>query len=257
MDPEEGTPPAQDALPPSGRQFTLAFAGQTALVTEVGGSLRRYTVDGHDLLDGYGEEEMCTGARGQSLIPWPNRIRHGRYDWHGRSEQLDLSEPAKGGAIHGLTRWANWEVEQQAESYLSLVHTQHACQGWPWVLSCRLEYRLDATGLSVLGLQRRVLVEVVEDDVGVGVPLQRDDEPRVDAGGEVLDLGDPGHLAGLDRLGQAGRDAVDRRLVGDLGHHDLEAPVGRTLDDLGERAHLDRAAAGPGSSTPTGRGAGR
>jgi aldose 1-epimerase len=149
MDAGEGTPAAQEAAPPSGRQFTLAFAGQTAMVTEVGGALRRYRVDGHDLLDGYGEDEMCTGARGQSLIPWPNRIRHGRYDWHGRTEQLDLSEPAKGGAIHGLTRWANWEVEQHSESYLSLVHTQHACQGWPWVLSCRLEYRLDASGLSV------------------------------------------------------------------------------------------------------------
>ncbi|MGT2462603.1 aldose 1-epimerase family protein [Sinomonas atrocyanea] len=149
MEAREGTPAGQGAVPPSGQQFALTFAGQRALITEVGGALRRYTVDGRDLLDGYGEDEMCTGARGQSLIPWPNRIRHGRYSWHGRTEQLDLSEPSKGGAIHGLTRWANWEVEQQAEDRLSLVHTQHACQGWPWALSCRLEYRLDATGLSV------------------------------------------------------------------------------------------------------------
>lgn len=140
---------ALSAVPPSGRQFTISFGDQLAAVTEVGAGLRRYRVEGRDLLDGYGEDEMCTGARGQSLIPWPNRIRHGRYAWNGRTEQLDLSEPEKGGAIHGLTRWANWEVEQQAESYLSLVHTQHACQGWPWVLSCRLEYRLDASGLSV------------------------------------------------------------------------------------------------------------
>lgn len=149
METGQDIPAAQGAVPPSGQQFALEFAGQRALITEVGGALRRYTVDERDLLDGYGEDEMCTGARGQSLIPWPNRIRHGRYDWRGRTEQLDLSEPAKGGAIHGLTRWANWEVEQQAEGYLSMVHTQHACQGWPWVLSCRLEYRLDAAGLSV------------------------------------------------------------------------------------------------------------
>jgi aldose 1-epimerase len=143
------TTAAQSAAPPSGQQFTIAFGEQIAMITEVGGALRRYRVEGQDFLDGYDEDEMCTGARGQSLIPWPNRIRHGRYTWGGRTEQLDLSEPAKGGAIHGLTRWANWEVEQQAEAYLSLVHTQHACQGWPWVLSCRLEYRLDASGLTV------------------------------------------------------------------------------------------------------------
>lgn len=140
---------SQEAWPPSGRQFTIAHGGQMAVVTEVGAALRRYRVDGADLLDGYTADEMCTGARGQSLIPWPNRIRHGRYSWEGRTEQLDLSEPEKGGAIHGLTRWANWDVEHSSESSIAFVHTQHTCQGWPWVLECRLEYWLDETGLSV------------------------------------------------------------------------------------------------------------
>jgi len=133
---------------PSGQQFDIAFDRQSATLTEVGAALRVYRQDGRDLLDGYGPEDMCTGARGQSLIPWPNRIKAGGYDWEGRHLQLDLSEPDKGGAIHGLTRWRNWNVQQRTADSISFAYTLHACQGWPWVLDCRLDYQLDDGGLS-------------------------------------------------------------------------------------------------------------
>ena len=132
---------------PSGQQFDIAFDRQSATLTEVGAALRVYRQDGRDLLDGYGPEDMCTGARGQSLIPWPNRIKAGGYDWEGRHLQLDLSEPDKGGAIHGLTRWRNWNVQQRTADSISFAYTLHACQGWPWVLDCRLDYQLDDGGL--------------------------------------------------------------------------------------------------------------
>ncbi|UUL77856.1 hypothetical protein NG819_08960 [Pseudarthrobacter sp. Fe7] len=32
---------------------------------------------------------------------------------------------------------------------MSFTYTLHACQGWPWVLDCRLDYQLGADGLSV------------------------------------------------------------------------------------------------------------
>jgi aldose 1-epimerase len=134
---------------PSGRQYEISSGRQKVLLTEVGGALRDYLLDGRPLLDGYGPDEMCTGARGQSLIPWPNRIRGGSYAWDGQRLQLDLSEPEKGGAIHGLTRWRNWDVIEQEEDAVSFACTLHACQGWPWVLDCRLDYRLDDGGLSV------------------------------------------------------------------------------------------------------------
>jgi aldose 1-epimerase len=134
---------------PSGRQYEISSGRQKVLLTEVGGALRDYQLDGRPLLDGYGPDEMCTGARGQSLIPWPNRIRGGSYAWDGQRLQLDLSEPDKGGAIHGLTRWRNWEIVAQEADAVSLACTLHACQGWPWVLDCRLDYRLDDGGLTV------------------------------------------------------------------------------------------------------------
>ncbi|MEV7456986.1 aldose 1-epimerase family protein [Pseudarthrobacter oxydans] len=134
---------------PSGRQYEIHFGRQKAVLTEVGGSLRDYLLNGSPLVDGYGPDGMCTGARGQTLIPWPNRVRAGIYTWEGRQFQLDLSEPDKGGAIHGLTRWRNWEVLEHTEDAVSFVYTLHPCQGWPWVLDCRLDYRLGPEGLSI------------------------------------------------------------------------------------------------------------
>ncbi|MFF2347076.1 aldose 1-epimerase family protein [Pseudarthrobacter sp. NPDC058119] len=134
---------------PSGQQYAIASGRQEVLVTEVGGALRSYRHHGRNLLDDYGPEDMCTGARGQSLIPWPNRISGGSYNWEGRRLQLDLSEPDKGGAIHGLTRWRNWTVRHHTEDAISFTYTLHSCQGWPWVLDCRLDYQLGDGGLSV------------------------------------------------------------------------------------------------------------
>lgn len=136
---------------PSGHQYQIRHGRQTVLLTEVGGALRDYLLDGRPLLDGYGPDEMCTGARGQSLIPWPNRIKGGRYAWDGADLQLDLSEPDKGGAIHGLTRWRNWNVPivEHENNKISFTYTLNACQGWPWVLDCRLDYTLDDGGLTV------------------------------------------------------------------------------------------------------------
>lgn len=141
--------PGTDRRLPSGRQYAIASGGHEVILTEVGGALRTYQHDGRSLLDGYGPEAMCTGARGQSLIPWPNRISSGSYNWEGRRLQLDLSEPDKGGAIHGLTRWRNWAVLHHTEDAISFAYTLHACQGWPWVLDCRLDYRIGEGGLGV------------------------------------------------------------------------------------------------------------
>ncbi|NKX54293.1 aldose 1-epimerase family protein [Arthrobacter mobilis] len=155
-DPQAATGPAsaqQDGgegqVFPSGRQYGIRHGDQLAVITEVGGALREYRHGDRPLIDGYGAGEICTGGRGQPLIPWPNRIGRGSYTWAGRQLQLDLSEPDKGGAIHGLTRWANWRADSHAEDRVSFSYTLHACQGWEWVLDCRLDYLLDDGGLSV------------------------------------------------------------------------------------------------------------
>ena len=92
-------------------------------------------------------------------------------------------------------------------------------------------------------LQLRVLVEVVEHDLGHGVTLERDDDPQADAvRGLVVDLGDAGDLA-VAQLLRDGQDHVVRvDLVRQLGDHDDRAAA--LLLDGGLAPHADGTAAG-------------
>jgi aldose 1-epimerase len=134
---------------PSGQQVELVHGAHRAVVVEVGGGLREYAVDGVPVVDGYAVGEMCSGGRGQTLIPWPNRIAGGTYEFGGTAQQLALTEPARGNAIHGLTRWANWTVAERSGSSATLRYVLHPQPGYPWTLDCRLEYTLSDAGLAV------------------------------------------------------------------------------------------------------------
>src|SRR5262249_59237194 len=92
----------------SGEQFEIAFEDQRAVVVEVGGGLRTYTVDGRNVVEGYGPDQMSAAGRGQVLLPWPNRLEDGRYEFDGERHQLALTEPEHGNAIHGLASWTSW-----------------------------------------------------------------------------------------------------------------------------------------------------
>ena len=93
---------------PAGEQYEIAGGGYRAVMVEGGGALRLLEHDGRPLVDGFAEDRMPSGGRGQVLIPWPNRIRDGRYSFGGRDLQLGLTDPGHGNASHGLARWAAW-----------------------------------------------------------------------------------------------------------------------------------------------------
>ena len=81
--------------------------------------------------------------------PWPNRLRDGRYEFEGEIHQLPLSEPAKRNAIHGLVRWANWTVHEQAADRVTLEHVLHPQAGYPFALHLAITYQLGEAGLRV------------------------------------------------------------------------------------------------------------
>ncbi|MGH7910451.1 MAG: aldose 1-epimerase family protein, partial [Candidatus Dormibacteraceae bacterium] len=136
-------------LPLSGRQVSLRAHDQELTVVEVGGGLRTYSCGGRPVLDAYPEEVMAPGAHGQVLLPWPNRLGGGAYDFAGVHQQTPLSEPELGNAIHGLTRWLNWSVEEAAADRATLSLTLHPQPGYPFLLELRLSYALAPEGLAV------------------------------------------------------------------------------------------------------------
>lgn len=134
---------------PSGEQYEISGGRYRAVVTECGAGLRVLEYDGVPLVDGYAEAASSSAGRGQLLLPWPNRIEDGAYTFGGADHRLALSEPALRNAIHGLTRWVSWTLEEQTPNTVSLMYRLMAQTGYPWTVDMHVLYDLSADGLTV------------------------------------------------------------------------------------------------------------
>ena len=134
---------------PSGAQHEIAAGDLQVVVVEVGGGLRSFEVGGRGLLDGYAADAMCTSGRGQLLLPWPNRLEDGTYEFDGRAHRLPLTEPTAGNAIHGLVRWHAWSATDHHADRVTMRHTLHAQPGYPFTLELAVAYELSERGLTV------------------------------------------------------------------------------------------------------------
>lgn len=134
---------------PSGEQYAIEGDGYRAVVTESGATLRTLEYDGQPLLRGFEVSALPASGRGQLLLPWPNRIRDGRYSFEGRDLQLPLSEPARHNASHGLVRWASWTLEEVTPRSVSLLYRLMGQTGYPWTVDLHVLYDLAADGLTV------------------------------------------------------------------------------------------------------------
>ncbi|MBO0703259.1 MAG: aldose epimerase, partial [Candidatus Dormibacteraeota bacterium] len=196
--------------PPSGHQVTLRAHDQELTAVEVGGGLRAYSWGGRPLLDGYAEDEMASGARGQPLLPWPNRLGGGAYDFAGAHHQTPLSEPDLDNAIHGLTRWLNWVIEEQTPERARLTMTLHPQPGYPFLLRLELTYDLSPAGLTVT---------LDAENAGPGpLPFGAGFHPYLHPGGEGVDGA---------RLRLPARTALeaDQRLLPTGGTHPVAGPA--------------------------------
>ncbi len=141
--------PTASFHPPSGEQYEIRWGEQRVVATEVGATLRAYTVTDVDVLDGFTVDELPTGGRGQVLAPWPNRLGDGRYTYEGIGGLAALDEPERGNAIHGLVRWLGWQGLSHTESTVALGCRLQPQPGYPWLLEVRVEYSLGVQGLTV------------------------------------------------------------------------------------------------------------
>ena len=74
---------------PSGEQIAIAHGDERAVITEVGATLRTFVKGGVSVIEGFAGEEVPTGARGQVLYPWPNRMGDGEWTF---SERIGASD---------------------------------------------------------------------------------------------------------------------------------------------------------------------
>ena len=136
-------------VPPSGEQYEISHSNQRATIVEVGGGIRSYRIDDRDVLEPYPLDAVCDGAHGAPLIPWPNRLADGRYEWDGSAHQVALTEPENYNAIHGFLRWRSWRAAERHPSRIVMATRLHQMTGWPFTLDVRIEYSLSDDGLEV------------------------------------------------------------------------------------------------------------
>ena len=121
---------------PSGQQFELSDGDQHVTIVEVGGGIRSYRVGDRDVLQPYAMDQMCDGAHGAPLIPWPNRLADGRYRFDGTDYQVSLTEPDKHNAIHGFLHWRPWQPIERGADRVVMAATLFPLQGYRSPSTC-------------------------------------------------------------------------------------------------------------------------
>ena len=167
------------SVPASGRQLELRCGDARAVVVEQGGGVREYDVAGVPVLDGYPADAMQTGARGQPLIPWPNRLHEGRYRFQGREGVVPLNEPEQGNALHGLTMWSSWHVLEVATDSVTMGLRLLPSPAYPFAVELGVRYDLAPDGLTVATTARNV--------GGFPAPYGHGAHPYVTVGTDTID----------------------------------------------------------------------
>ncbi|SCX58708.1 Acetyl esterase/lipase [Klenkia marina] len=185
-----------------------------------GGGLRRLAVGDWDVLDGYRTGIVPKGRRGGLLLPWPNRLRDGRWSWGDSDLQLDTA--AEGSAMHGLLSWQPFTVLARTQDAVTVGTVLEPRSGYPFRLAVAVDYGLEPDRLTVTVRVRNVGTH--DAPFGVGM------HPYLHVGsGQDGDVG----AATLDVPARTGLDLDGGLPTG--GRHPFDGAVGtigdRALDD--------------------------
>lgn len=134
---------------PTGRPIEIAAGRTRAVIGTVAAVLRSLVIDGVAASEPTPAAAAPRFASGIVLSPWPNRVGDGRWVLDGEEQQLVITEPDRQNAIHGLLRYADYEVRERTEDSVLLGAVIPPQPGWPALLDTWVEYRALPDGLRV------------------------------------------------------------------------------------------------------------
>src|SRR6218665_18698 len=234
---------------PTGEQFVLetttASGELKATITAVSAVIGEGTINGIDLVPTFREDETPPSGAGIVLVPWPSRIRDGKWVANGVTHQLDITEVPRNTALHGLLRYTEYRMIAPESDSVTLTTKVYPRPGYPFLLYTAVHYELVADGLRV--------THRIENDGADSAPVAIGSHPYLKIGGVatedlILRLDAASHITFDERLppiaegqgwglgrggGVGGVDGDDRG--GELPSHDgevvssLTAPDGRSV----------------------------
>ena len=232
--------PVSEHIPaePTGTQHYLTRGSVTAHIAQVGAALRGLTVGGVDIVPPYPLGTDTPFGSGCVLVPWPNRIRDGVWSFFGDpSYQLAITEPKLHNAIHGLLRYAPYEVTGSTEDEVVLAAAVYPQAGYPFSLDTSVTYRLTDDGIEVTHTLTNVGAQTAPVAVGVHPFFTIGD---VDPAELVLTVPASTHFPVDERLLPSpeepvegtSRDLRSGRRLGDLQLDDAFGGIDRDPDGL-------------------------
>jgi len=128
---------------------------QLALAPEQGGAVRAFAWGERQILrptpESAGDDpfEMACFP----MVPYVNRIAHGRFEFAGRTVQLERNWSADPHPIHGQAWRRPWSIATATPS-TAVLSFDGGADEWPWRYRCEQRFVLDDEGLSIeLGLE--------------------------------------------------------------------------------------------------------
>ncbi len=128
-------------------------AARCLVLPELGGSLGGWWIAGQAMLRPTDEAAIASGdptrLSGFPLVPYSNRIGHGRFDWNGTTVELELIFPHEPHALHGTGWRAAWDVESHNARDVTLSHSHKADRHWPWPFEAKQHIHLTEFTLTI------------------------------------------------------------------------------------------------------------
>ncbi|NJL26263.1 MAG: hypothetical protein HC902_14670 [Calothrix sp. SM1_5_4] len=136
-------------------EITLQHGRARVAVSPLGASLRRFTLETADgpwnVIWGYEGASAKKAGQGDVLIPFPSRVKGGRYVFGGQAYQMALNDKEGPNAIHGFLRTETWQHQNEghdaATFHFRMRPEQFAARGYPFALDVEVRYTLNERGL--------------------------------------------------------------------------------------------------------------
>ena len=128
------------------------------LAPEIGGAIIGWTIGATPLLRRPQPDAILSGdVRGMAcfpLVPYSNRIAHGRFHWAGDDHVLARNFGDHSHTIHGIGWQRAWQVTaaDATSATLTLQHdaTDGQAQSWPFAFAAKQRFMLNADALDVV-----------------------------------------------------------------------------------------------------------
>ncbi len=122
------------------------------LAPAIGGGIAAFRWRGRDVMRAATPEVLAAGdplgLAAFPLVPFSNRIAHGRFVWEGRTVQLPLNFGDHPHAIHGFGWQAPWRVETADGASARLAY-DYPGGAWPWPFAARQVFAMHGDGFTL------------------------------------------------------------------------------------------------------------